>query len=120
MQTQIDEPKMRIIIPRLSELEIRTLIGYAERKLNHEHHVPSMTWLMGILCQELERRNRPGREPEMLQTPFVEGADVADALLAFHILSRGQLTLAQAAFIDEIFHHVLASAVGILELCHAQ
>ncbi len=120
MLTQIAEPKMKIILPRLSELEIRTLIGYAERKLNLGRHEPSMTWLMGILCQELERRNRPGSEPEMLRTPFVDGADVGDALLAFHVLSRGQLTLNQAAFIDEIFHHVLASAVGILELCHAQ
>ena len=56
----------------------------------------------------------------MWELPFVEGADVGDALLAFHILSRGQLTLAQAAFVDEVLHHCIASAVGILELCHAR
>ncbi len=27
----------------------------------------------------------------MLQSTFIEGADVADALSAFHVLSRGQL-----------------------------
>ena len=50
-----------------------------------------MTWLLGTLCQELERRTRHLSEPAMLQTPFIEGVDVADALLAFHVLSRGQL-----------------------------
>ena len=120
MDETIEPPKMRIILPSLTELEIRGLAGYAERKLNMECHVPSMTWLLGVLCQELERRTRHLAEPQMLQTPFVDGADVGDALLAFHVLSRGTLTLAQAAFVDEIYHHVVASAVGILELCHAR
>ena len=120
MDETIEPPKMRIILPSLSELEIRGLIGYAELKLNMGRHVPSMTWMLGVLCQELERRTRHLAEPQMLATPFVDGADVADALLAFHVLSRGKLTMPQAAFIDEVFHHVLASAVGILELCHAR
>lgn len=119
MTEQLAEPKMTIVLPKLSDGEILGLLGYAEAKLNQGVFVPFCTWLQSNLRAEVERRTNKLREPEMLHLPGDwTNAEAADSLLAAYCLSRHGITISQAVFVDDVLRHLVADTVSRLEVCH--
>ncbi|HUP82224.1 MAG TPA: hypothetical protein VM260_26970 [Pirellula sp.] len=113
---QIDEPKMTIVLPKLSDGEILGLLGYAEAKLNQQRFVPFCSWLTSVLRAEVERRTNKLREPEMLSLPGEwTNAEAGDALLGCFCLSRSGITMAQCVFVDNILFHLVADCSARLE-----
>ena len=116
MSTQIAEPKMTIVLPKLSDGEILGLLGYAEAKLNQNRFVSFCTWLTSALRGEIERRTNKLREPEMLSLPGDwTNAEAGDALVGCFCLSKSGITMAQCVFVDDILFHLVADCSTRLE-----
>ncbi len=114
MHEQVHSPRMKIVLPKLSETEIAGLLNYCERKLNQGVFVEPCNWFRSVLIAEKERRTRHLAEPEMLSIPNWHPAELSVALVCFYSLSRRGLTVAQAEVVDEICSHVVGACCSIL------
>ena len=113
----IENPKMTMTLPRLTVIELRSLINHASRKLNDGGQVDDAFchWLAGVCQDEIRRRETPGGEAEMLEVPdTLRPIQIASFLHGVLVLSRSMLTPAQASFVDELETHCVCHAISAL------
>ena len=113
-----ENPKMNMTLPRLSVIELRSLINHAGRKLDDGDQIDNtfLHWLADVCQAELIRREMPGCEAEMIDIPAtLRPIQIASFLQGVFTLSRSMLTPAQGAFIDELELHVICHTVSALQ-----
>lgn len=110
---------LSIILPKCSNGEMLGLIRVASAK--QERFPYFCAWLLnGPLAGEMQRRETPGREPEMVELPTLTGNSAADFLIGASVFCRLPFSDAQCAFLDDVAMKVSASIAGYLEHCHGE
>ena len=110
--------QMRMTLPRLSPIELGSLIHHAEKKLDsgNEHSDAFCNWLIDVCETELVRRDTPGAEPSMLQIPpTLRPFELSSFAQGALVLSRSVLTPAQGNFVDELELHVICCVSSYLQ-----
>lgn len=116
---EITNPRMKMTLPRLSPVELRSLINHATTKLEIADN-PFCRWLATVCLDEIDRRNNPGIEATMLEIPVsLRPIELASFLEGVFLLSRSVITQPIAAFVDELEIHVICQTSTYLQTLDA-
>ena len=116
MTEQPNAPELKIILPRLLAGELFGLAAFCRLKIRQGSFDVPARWLLAVLNDELSRRSSEANEAGSFSLPCWTNCELSEALLFTYILSRHGLTLGAAEFVDELFKHILSSAVSTLAL----
>ncbi|MDV6033984.1 MAG: hypothetical protein F9B45_28610 [Phycisphaera sp. RhM] len=108
----IEGPKLDIHLPRLSQSEIQSLVVILSDK--EETFPQYCRWVLDLLVVEIERRETPGSEPQMIEPPWFGPREMADMLLASYCFVRYPMTESQHRFLDDVDRHMVANASSLL------
>ncbi|XZE56140.1 hypothetical protein SH139x_002221 [Planctomycetaceae bacterium SH139] len=111
------EPKfaLPILLPTLSDDELKGLIAWVVRKHTQGRYKPFVDWIGLMLQGECARRDGHAIEPAMWDVPTWSPAEASQALMAAYVFANIGLTENQAKFVDTVFRYVLVDAVSLLD-----